>query len=144
MKQPFVKPTDAELDILQVLWSKENASVREVHNIIANTKNVGYTTTLKLMQIMFEKGIVDRDASSKVHIYRPTINKEETLNSLLNRITQSLFAGSKVDLIKQALRDNHLNEEELNTIEQLIEEQKKTLHNGAVTNSSDNHSGIQM
>jgi Fe2+ or Zn2+ uptake regulation protein len=66
-----IKPTESELEILRVLWDKGTATVREVHEILAEHKDAGYTTTLKLMQIMFEKGIVKRDDSSKTHIYRP-------------------------------------------------------------------------
>ena len=64
------KPTESELEILSILWEKENATVRDVHNVIFQTKEVGYTTTLKLMQIMHEKGMVTRDQSSKTHIYK--------------------------------------------------------------------------
>lgn len=65
-----IKPTESELEILRVLWDKEKATVREVHEVLSATKDAGYTTTLKLLQIMFEKGLVKRDDSSKTHIYR--------------------------------------------------------------------------
>ena len=70
-----IKPTESELEILQVLWKNGTATVREVHEVLSKTKDVGYTTTLKLMQIMHEKGIVKRDDSMKTHIYQPAINK---------------------------------------------------------------------
>jgi predicted transcriptional regulator len=73
----LVKPTESELDILSILWEKENATVKEVHEIILKNKKIGYTTTLKLMQIMNEKGLVGRDIQSKKHIYTPLINKEK-------------------------------------------------------------------
>jgi predicted transcriptional regulator len=72
-----IKPTESELEILQVLWSHGTATVRDVHEELSKTKDVGYTTTLKLMQIMHEKGIVKRDDSMKTHIYQPAINKEK-------------------------------------------------------------------
>ena len=73
-----VKPTESELSILRVLWDRGDSTVREVHEILSEHKDAGYTTTLKLMQIMFEKGIVKRDDSSKTHIYRANISKENT------------------------------------------------------------------
>ncbi len=73
-----VKPTEGELEILQVLWERGKATVREVHETILKTKEAGYTTTLKLMQIMFEKGLVTRDDSAKTHIYQPNVSKEKT------------------------------------------------------------------
>ena len=73
-----IKPTESELEILQVLWKKKNASVREVHEELSRTKDAGYTTTLKLMQIMFEKGLVKRDATLKTHFYEAAVSKERT------------------------------------------------------------------
>jgi BlaI family penicillinase repressor len=70
----YIKPTESELEILQVLWARETASVRDVHEELAKTKDVGYTTTLKLMQIMHEKGLVKRDDSFKTHIYHPAVS----------------------------------------------------------------------
>ena len=70
------KPTESELDILSILWDKQTATVREVHEIVQKTKDVGYTTTLKLMQIMNEKGLVTRNVMSKTHIYTPTVQIE--------------------------------------------------------------------
>ncbi len=75
-----IKPTESELEILQVLWQKGQATVREVHEVLTQTKEVGYTTTLKLMQIMHEKGLVLRDDSSRTHIYKAAYNKEHTQN----------------------------------------------------------------
>ncbi|HRN48498.1 MAG TPA: BlaI/MecI/CopY family transcriptional regulator, partial [Niabella sp.] len=73
-----VKPTDSELEILQILWEKGDATVRQVHVEMLEKKDVGYTTTLKLMQIMHEKGLVERDESSRTHIYWAAINKLNT------------------------------------------------------------------
>ena len=69
----YIKPTESELEILRVLWERNKASVRDVHEELSKTKEAGYTTTLKLMQIMFEKGLVTRDSSSKTHIYTPEV-----------------------------------------------------------------------
>ena len=72
-----IKPTESELEILQSLWAKGLATVREVHEDLARTKDVGYTTTLKLMQIMHEKGLVKRDDSMRTHVYQAAVNKRE-------------------------------------------------------------------
>src|SRR5215471_19698460 len=90
----YIKPTESELEILQVLWGRDSASVREVHEELAKTKDVGYTTTLKLMQIMHEKGLVKRDDSFKTHIYQAAVNKERTQKHLLTKMIDSLFGGS--------------------------------------------------
>jgi predicted transcriptional regulator len=114
------KPTESELAILQVLWDKGQASVREVHEVLSEHKNSGYTTTLKLMQIMHEKGIVLRDDSSKVHIYRPNISKENTQQHLVGKMIHTLFGGNSSQLVLQALGNHAPNAAELAEIEAVI------------------------
>ena len=121
----YIKPTESELEILQVLWQKGTASVREVHEELAKTKDVGYTTTLKLMQIMFEKGLVKRDATFKTHIYEPQVSKDKTQKHLLNKMIDTLFGGSPTQLVLQALGNHKASEEELETIQQLLNNLKK-------------------
>ena len=111
-----IKPTEGELEILQVLWTKQSATVREVHDEILKSKEAGYTTTLKLMQIMFEKGLVKRDSSSKTHIYQPAVSRENTQNLMLNKMIDSLFAGSPAQLVMQALGNHKASKEELDEI----------------------------
>lgn len=122
-----IKPTESELEILQVLWNHGTATVRDVHEELSKTKDVGYTTTLKLMQIMHEKGIVKRDDSMKTHIYQPAINKEKTQKHLLNKMIDNLFGGSPTQLVIQALGDNQhkANREELDKIQALLDSLKK-------------------
>ena len=79
------KPTESELQILKVLWDKGEATVRDVHEILCEEKEAGYTTTLKLLQIMFEKGIVKRDDSNKTHIYRANITRENTQQQIVGK-----------------------------------------------------------
>ena len=98
-----LKPTEGELEILQVLWNKQSATVRDVHDEILKSKEAGYTTTLKLMQIMFEKGLVTRNSSGKTHIYQPAVSKDKTQTLFLNKMIDSLFAGSSAQLVMQAL-----------------------------------------
>src|ERR1700712_2524491 len=110
------KPTEGELEILQVLWQKKSATVRDVHEELLKMKEAGYTTTLKLMQIMFEKGLVSRDASNKTHIYQPIVTKEKTQNLFLNKMIDSLFAGSSAQLVMQALGNHKTSKAELDEI----------------------------
>jgi len=119
------KPTESELEILQVLWNEKTATVRTVHEELLKTKDAGYTTTLKLMQIMFEKGLVTRDDSSKTHIYQPAVTREKTQKQFLNKMIATLFAGSSSDLVLQALGGHASSEEELEKIQQLINQLKK-------------------
>src|ERR1700744_1482641 len=106
MSTKTIKPTESELEILQVLWERDLASVREVHEELQKSKDVGYTTTLKLMQIMHEKGVVKRDDSSKTHIYQASVSKEKTQKPLLGKMINPVFGGSSAELVLQAL-GNH-------------------------------------
>ena len=123
----IIKPTESELEILQILWRKGLATVREVHEELSLTKQAGYTTTLKLMQIMNEKGIVKRDDSIRTHIYQAAINKEKTQKHLLSKIIDNLFGGSPTQLVIQALGDesHKASPEELEKIQVLLNSLKK-------------------
>ncbi|MDX1956017.1 MAG: BlaI/MecI/CopY family transcriptional regulator [Chitinophagaceae bacterium] len=120
-----IKPTESELEILQVLWDKGTATVREVHEELSKTKEAGYTTTLKLMQIMNEKGLVKRDNSMRSHVYQPAVNREKTQKHLLNKMIDSLFGGSPTQLVIQALGNNKTSPEELEKIQELLDNLKK-------------------
>ena len=122
-----IKPTESELEILQALWARGLATVREVHEELAKTKDVGYTTTLKLMQIMHEKGLVKRDESMRTHIYQAVVKKEITQKHLLSKMIDSLFGGSSTQLVLQALGsgEQKVSAEELEEIQKLIENLKK-------------------
>jgi len=124
IKTKLSKPTESELEILAVLWDRKNASVRTVHEELSKTKDAGYTTTLKLMQIMFEKKLVTRDDSSKTHIYAAAVSKEKTQKQFLNRMIDGLFAGSSTDLVMQALGHSNTSNAELDKIQQMIDELK--------------------
>jgi len=121
----YIKPTESELEILQVLWSKESATVRDVHEQLAKQKDVGYTTTLKLMQIMHEKGLVRRDDTFKTHIYQPAVSREKTQKHLLNKMIDNLFGGSSTQLVIQALGNHKASTQELEEIQQLLNDLKK-------------------
>ena len=117
---PPTKPTDGELEILQILWEHGPVSVRFVHEILETQKTVGYTTTLKLMQIMAEKGLVTRDTSSRTHIYKAAINEQQTQQRLLDKFVNNTFRGSAMKLVLQALGTNKASKEELEAIKELI------------------------
>ena len=121
----YIKPTESELEILGVLWERGLASVREVHEELARTKDVGYTTTLKLMQIMHEKGLVKRDDSVKTHIYQAVVSREKTQKHLLGRMINGLFGGSPTQLVIQALGNYKASAEEIEEIQQLLNNLKK-------------------
>ena len=127
MAAKYVKPTESELEILNILWLKDVATVREVHEVLAKSKDVGYTTTLKLMQIMHDKGLVKRDESMRTHIYQAAVNREKTQKHLLNKMIDSLFGGSSTQLVLQALGsgDQKISAEELEKIQTLIDNLKK-------------------
>ena len=120
MSTKYIKPTESELEILQVLWDRDLASVREVHEELVKSKDVGYTTTLKLMQIMHEKGLVKRDDSFKTHIYQATISREKTQKHLVGKMINSLFNGSPTVLVLQALGNHRASPAELEEIQQLL------------------------
>ena len=114
------RPTESELEILQILWQKKTATVRDVHEEIVKTKDAGYTTTLKLMQIMFEKGWVKRDSSNKTHVYEPAISQAKTQDLFLNKMIQSLFQGSSAKMVIQALGNHKTSKEELQEIKDFL------------------------
>ena len=114
------KPTESELEILSILWDKGHATVREVHQIIHKTKNVGYTTTLKLMQIMFAKGLVSRNDSFKTHIYTANFDKLAAQEQYLDKLTKVLFNGSTTSLVLKALEKQTNNLQELAAIKAVI------------------------
>ena len=121
----LIKPTESELEILQILWAKGLATVREVHDELGRTKNVGYTTTLKLMQIMNEKGLVKRDDSMRTHVYQAAVNKEKTQKHLLGKMIDNLFGGSPTQLVIQALGEHKASPAELEKIQALLNDLKK-------------------
>ena len=127
MASKYVKPTESELEILNILWYKDTATVREVHEELSKSKDVGYTTTLKLMQIMHEKGLVKRDESMRTHVYQPAVNREKTQKHLLDKMIDSLFGGSSTQLVLQALGggEQKVSAEELEQIQTLLNNLKK-------------------
>ena len=117
-----IRPTESELEILQVLWKMGQATVRDVHEELAKTKASGYTTTLKLMQIMDEKGLVVRDTTSKTHVYRAAYSQEKAQSSALDKILSTVFEGSTSDLVIQALGHHKASKDEIDAIKRYLEQ----------------------
>jgi predicted transcriptional regulator len=115
------RPTDAELAILRVLWERGPATVRQVHEALAGARATGYTTTLKLMQIMAEKGLVTRDESVRTHVYEVRLSREQTQRQLVSDLLDRAFGGSASALVLQALRAGDATPEELQQIRELID-----------------------
>lgn len=114
------RPTEAELEILQVLWQHGACTVREVHEILHRRDGTGYTTALKQLQIMHDKGLVARDEAQRAHVYRATVSKERTQKRFLADIVKRVFEGSSSRLVLQALGDHKASREELREIRALL------------------------
>jgi len=120
MSEKELKPTESELEILQVLWAKGPSLVRAVNDELNKTREIGYTTTLKLMQIMSEKGLLSRSKEGRGHIYHPLVEQSTTQKQMLNKVLNGVFGGSASTLVMQALGNHHASEEELNEIKNYI------------------------
>ena len=120
------RPTDAELQILTVLWELGPATVREVHDRLASKHDAGYTTILKLMQIMTDKGLVERDESQRSHIYRAKLKQEQTQKQLLGDLLSRALQGSANRLVMRAIELSDLSSAELAEIRLLITEKEKS------------------
>ncbi len=114
------KPTDSELEILHILWENGPSSVRYINDMLNERRDVGYTTTLKLMQIMNEKGLVKRDTAAKTHIYIAVAKENDTKNNLVNDFVNVAFHGSAMNLVMQALGNTKSSPEELEDLKALI------------------------
>jgi predicted transcriptional regulator len=116
------RPTDAELEILNVLWERGPSTVREVYEILLERKDIGYTTILKLMQIMSEKGLVSRDETDRRHVYEAERAQHETQRQLLSDLLDRAFNGSATQLVMQALSSKKASREELAEIRHMLDE----------------------
>ena len=116
-----MNPTDSELEILQILWQSDPVSVRAINDQLNMKREVGYTTTLKILQIMFEKGLVKRDTSQRSHLYSSVAPEVETKAVLLKEFLKNTFKGSVSDMVLAALGDGKTSTKELEEIKSLIE-----------------------
>ena len=115
------RPTDAELAILRILWDRGPSTVRQVHEILGRERQAAYTTALKLLQIMTEKGLVERDERDRTHIYRARLSEETTQRQLVRDLVDRAFAGSSSKLVLQALASKRASAEELRDIRKAID-----------------------
>ena len=122
MSRPNVpRPTDAELSILRILWERGPSTVRQVHETLAQERSAAYTTALKLLQIMTEKGLVERDERDRTHVYRPRLSEETTQRQLVRDLLDRAFGGSAGKLVMQALATKRASAEELRDIRRAID-----------------------
>jgi predicted transcriptional regulator len=115
------RPTDAELAILRILWDRGPSTVRQVPDILAHERQAAYTTALKLLQIMIEKGLVERDESDRTHVYRARLSEETTQRQLVRDLLDRAFGGSPGKLVMQALATKRASAEELKDIRKAID-----------------------
>src|SRR6476646_11565447 len=115
------RPTDAELAILRVRWDRGPSTVRQVHDVLARDRQAAYTTALKLLQIMTEKGLVERDERDRTHVYRARLGEEQTQRQLVRDLVDRAFGGSAMKLVLQALASRRASPEELRDIRKAID-----------------------
>lgn len=118
--------TEAELEILQVLWDKKHATVKEVHEALGEERDAVYTTTLKQMQVMYDKGLLKRDDSRRQHVYYPDVDIKKVQRKFMDKVMKSLFSGSAGELVMNALSNYKTTPEELEQIKTLIEKAKQS------------------
>jgi len=124
-RRPTPRPTDAELAILRVLWERGPSTVRQVHDILSANREFAYTTTLKLLQLMTEKGVAVREEDGRVHLYRAAVAQEETQRHLIRDLVDRAFGGSPSRLVMQALAATPASAEELREIRRLLKEHEE-------------------
>jgi len=121
-KAAVPRPTDAELAILRVLWDRGPSTVREVHEALRSSQSSGYTSVLKFLQIMTDKGLVVRDETNRAHVYGPKLSEQRTQLQLLSDLVDRAFAGSSAKLVLQALSGRRATREELRDIRALLDQ----------------------
>ncbi len=125
MTKKDIHITEAELEILQVLWEKKQATVKDVHEELNDGRESVYTTTLKQMQVMYEKGLLKRDDSRRQHIYYPDVDIKRVQRKFMDKVMKNLFSGSAGELVMNALSNYKTTPEELDQIKTLIEKAKQ-------------------
>jgi len=118
----YKKPTDSEMEILQILWQNGPSTVRFINDILNERRDVGYTTTLKLLQIMNDKGIAVRDTDSKTHIYSAAIIESDTKNHMITDFVNNIFHGSAMDLVMQTLGNSTATDSEIEELKAIIQQ----------------------
>jgi predicted transcriptional regulator len=124
-RSPLPRPTDAELAILRVLWTRGPSTVRQVHEVVGRDRPAAYTTSLKILQIMTEKGLVERDERDRTHIYRARLTEEQTQRQLVRDLADRAFGGSASKLVLQALASRRATPDELREIRQMLDSARR-------------------
>ncbi len=128
MKQePRINPTPSELEILQVLWSRGPSTVREIHEILSQEKEIGYTSALKLLQIMTTKGLVQRSEDQRAHVYAAAMPAEKTKQQFAADVLQRVFRGSTSQLMQHALQGRRSSKKEIDEIRRMLDEYERKL-----------------
>jgi len=127
-KKSVLKPTEAELSLLNILWNIGPATVKQVHLTVSETQKIGYTTVLKILQIMHEKTLVVRDETNRAHIYAPADSQTQTQSSLLKDLVIKAFGGSTSKLVMRAI-SNSTTKEEINDIRQMLDQLEQENNN---------------
>jgi Predicted transcriptional regulator len=118
-------PSNSELEILRVLWKRGPSTVRDVHDELKRERDVGYTTVLKIMQVMAEKKLVTRDESERSHVYKPAVEEKSVKRRLVSELLDKAFDGSAAQLVMQALSDKRASPEDLKKIRKLLDESSR-------------------
>ena len=124
-KSSAPRPTEGEMEILRVLWERGPSTVREVHEAIEPGRRTGYTTVLKLLQIMTDKGLVRRDESERAHIYEPRVPREDTQSQLVGDLLEKVFSGSASALVLRALSSKRTSSDELARIRKILDDMER-------------------
>ena len=124
-RRQLPRPTEGELELLSILWEHGPSTVRDLHEEISSRRPIGYTSVLKLLQIMTEKGLVEREESARAHVYRPAGTQQETQNQLLRDMSERLFSGSAAQLALHALALEPVSERELEQLRTLIDRKRQ-------------------
>jgi predicted transcriptional regulator len=128
MKQePRINPTPSELEILQILWSRGPSTVREIHEVLSQEKGVGYTSALKLLQIMTSKGLVQRSEDQRAHVYSAALPAEKTKQQFAADVLQRVFRGSASQLMQHALQGRRSSKKEIDEIRRMLDEYERKL-----------------
>lgn len=121
-RKPSRQPNDVELDILRVVWKLKRCTVREVHEVLQATRQSGYTTTLKMMQVMCEKGLLKRDDTQRPQIYSPAVPEEQTQRQIVGELIRKVFGGSTRKLVMHAVQSDEISQDEISEIRKLLDQ----------------------
>jgi len=120
-----MKPTETELEILQLLWEHGSLTVRELNDKLNKQRKVGYTTSLKMMQIMTEKGLLSRDTALRSHVYSPTLQPADVQSNIMDHVLRTVFMGDRSKLVLQALGNYDVTPDELSELKALIQKMEE-------------------